>query len=288
MKRFFKILAWSVLVLAIVLVGAASLFMYKVKNGWPVSYETEPPNIIFPEGKRAVLLFSKSTGYRHNESIEAAKKVFADMASKNDWLLYHTEEGGVFNAQQLAKFSAVIFNNSTGRLLNDEQQKALEDYVTAGGNLIGIHGAGDNSHADWAWYNKNFIGVEFSHHPLDPQLQAATINLNTVSDSALVQNLPQAWQHTDEWYIFFENPRSKGFQVLYSIDGDKIIPNGNILFVKDKNFGMGADHPVAWYHTVGKGQTFYTSIGHDAKAWQQTPFIQMLENAIQAKLTAQP
>ena len=58
------------------------------------------------------------------------------------------------------------------------------------------------------------------------------------------------------------------------------MPNGNMLFTKDKNFGMGKDHPVAWSHTVGKGKTFYTSIGHDATAWQQKPFVKMLENAI--------
>ena len=33
---------------------------------------------------------------------------------------------------------------------------------------------------------------------------------------------------------------------------------------KDKNFGMGKDHPVAWYRRLEKGRTFYTSIGHDA------------------------
>ena len=52
----------------------------------------------------------------HEESIETGKKVFADMAKKNNWFLYETEEGGVFNAQQLPQFDAVIFNNSTALL----------------------------------------------------------------------------------------------------------------------------------------------------------------------------
>ena len=280
MKKFLKIFLWSIIALVLLLFGAASLFMYKVKNGWPVSYETDIPAIEFPSDRKAVLLFSKSTGYRHGESIEAAKKVFDDLARKNNWFLYSTEEGGVFNAEQLTKFDAVIFNNSTGRVLNVDQQKALEQYVEQGGNLIGIHGTGDNSHPGWDWYTTKFIGVEFSHHPLDPQLQEATVTLNPVPDSTLTQKLPAAWQHTDEWYVFSENPRTKGFQVLYSIDGEKIIPSGNIMFVKDKNFGMGKDHPVAWYHTVGKGSTFYTSMGHDAGTWKQPAFIQMLENAV--------
>ena len=279
MKRFLKILLLSLLGI-IVLVGAlAAGFVYKIKNGFPVSYETEVPAIDFPAKRTAVLLFSKSTGFRHEESIEAAKRAFEEMAGKNNWFLYSTEEGGVFNPAQLAKFDAVIFNNSTGRVLNDEQQKNLEDYVEQGGSLIGIHGAGDDSH-HWDWYEQNLIGTTFSHHPIKPQLQSATISLNAVPDSMLVQALPAAWEHMDEWYVFFENPRQKGFHVIYNIDGEKIIPGGNFLWIKDKNFGMGKDHPVAWYRATGKGRTFYTSIGHDATAWEQGPFIRMLENAV--------
>ena len=43
---------------------------------------------------------------------------------------------------------------------------------------------------------------------------------------------------------------------------------------------MGKDHPVAWCHALGKGRTFYTSMGHDATAWKQEPFVRMLENAV--------
>ncbi len=279
MKRFLKILAWTigsvVVLLGILLAG----FVYKVKNGFPVSYETEVPAITFPDNQTAVLLFSKSTGFRHGESIDAGKKVFAELAGRNSWFLYDTEAGGVFNPEQLTKFDVVIFNNSTGRVLNDEQQKALEAYVEQGGTLLGIHGAGDDSH-HWDWYEENLLGSKFSHHPLDPQLQEAEVVLNEVPDSLIVQDLPVTWKHTDEWYVFFENPRARGFNILYAIDGDKIIPNGNLLWIKDKNFGMGKDHPVAWYRPTGKGRTFYTSMGHHAATWQQEPFVHMLENVV--------
>jgi hypothetical protein len=282
MKKVLKFLLWSVvsifLLLGILLAG----FVYKIKNGFPVSYETEVPVIDFPAKKTAVLLFSKSTGYRHGESIEKGKIVFTDLAKENNWFLYQTEEGGVFNPGQLAKFDVVIFNNSTGRVLNDEQQAALEKYVVEGGNFIGIHGAGDDSH-HWDWYEKNLLGAKFSHHPLYPNLQEAEVALNIVQDSLLVVGLPNTWKLTDEWYVFLENPRAKGFNILYTIDGEKINPSGNLLWMTDKNFGMGRDHPVAWFRTTGKGRTFYTSIGHDATAWKQAPFVRMLENVVKWK-----
>jgi len=259
-----------------------SVFFYKIKYGFPVSYETDVPAIDFPANQRAVLLFSKTTGFRHGESIETGNKVFENLAAKNNWFVYSTEEGGVFNAEQLSKFDVVVFNNSTGRLLNEDQQKALELYVENGGSLIGIHGAGDFSH-HWDWYEQNLTGGLFSHHSLEPQFQETEIKLNNVSDSLLSQGLPAQWTHADEWYVFFENPRDKGFNILYTIDGEKINPDGNILFIKDKNFGMGKDHPVAWYRATGKGRTFYTSIGHDATAWKQEAFVKMLENAVSVK-----
>lgn len=99
MKKFLKILLWSIASIVVLLGLLMTGFMYKVNNGFPVSYETEAPVIDFPAGKRTVLLFSKATGFRHGESIEAGKIVFDELAKKNTWFLYSTEEGGAFNPQ---------------------------------------------------------------------------------------------------------------------------------------------------------------------------------------------
>lgn len=279
MRKVIRITLWSIASIVVVLFLLGAIFMYKVKNGFPVSYETDKPSIEVPEDKLTVLLFSKATGFRHAESIDAGKEAFQTLSSAHDWYLYSTEEGGIFNSEQLSQFDVVVFNNCTGRLLNDEQQTALEEYVNNGGRFIGIHGAGDDSH-HWQWYDDNLIGASFSHHAMDPQMQAAEVRLNAVPDSVITDGLPATWTHTDEWYVFFDSPRSNGFQILYTIDGESIKPGGNLLWIKDKDFGMGKDHPVAWYRQTGKGRTFYTSIGHDATAWKQEAFMKMLENAV--------
>ena len=279
MKKWLKILLWVVGTIFILLASLVAGFIYKVKNGFPVSYETEKPTIQFPDNQPAILLFTKTTGFRHGESIDASKKVFAEMAKQDNWFLYETESGGVFNAEQLAKFKVVIFDNSTGRVLSDEQQIALENYVENGGGLMGIHGAGDDSH-HWDWYSNNLLGTKFSHHPINPQLQETELFLEANIDSTLSKNLAKQWSHTDEWYVFFDNPRGKGFNIVYTINGEKIIPNGNMLWMTDKDFGMGKDHPVAWYKNTGKGRTFYTSIGHNAVAFNNKDFVKLLNNAV--------
>ena len=277
MKKIVKIILWSVLILVVLIVAAGSLFIYKVNNGFPVSYETDKPTLAIPANQPAILLFSKTTGFRHGESIEASKSVFQQMARRNNWFVYETEEGGVFNPAQLKQFRAVVFNNSTGRVLNDEQQQALSQYVEAGGTLLGIHGSGDGSH-HWPWYETNLLGATFSHHPLSPQLQKTDVHLETAVDSTLARTLPASWAHTDEWYVFFSQP--KNMTIVAYINGGTIIPNGNLLFIKDKNFGMGNYHPVAWYRSVGAGKTFYTSMGHSGAVWQDADFVQLVENAL--------
>jgi uncharacterized protein len=198
----------------------------------------------------------------------------------NNWFIYETEEGGVFNPEQLSKFNTVIFNNSTGEVINDEQKRILEKYVENGGSLIGIHGAGDNSH-HWDWYVQNLLGAEFSHHPIEKHIQKTDVLLDNQADNLLSYQIPTKWSHADEWYVFLENPRKKGFNILYTINGDSINPSGNMtLLASDKNFGMGKDHPVAWSKQIGKGKTFYTSMGHDETVWKDENFVKLIENGI--------
>ena len=278
MKKVGKIILYTLLGLVLLVGAAAGIFFYKITNGFPVFYVTEKPAIQFPAGKAAFLIFSKTTAFRHGESIEASLPVFSEMARRKNWFVYQTEEGGVFNAGQLKQFKAVIFNNSTGRVLNEEQQQALRQYVEAGGVLLGIHGAGDNSH-HWPWYEQSLLGTRFSHHSINPHLQKTNVHLETAVDSTLTQGLPAAWVHQDEWYVFFNQP--KGARVVSYINGNKIIPNGNMLWTKNKNFGMGHYHPVAWYRSIGKGKTFYTSMGHSQEVWQNAAFVRLVENALQ-------
>jgi type 1 glutamine amidotransferase len=278
MKKALRTNLLNATTLLLILVVIAGLYFYKIKNGFPVRFETDRPVIHFPANKPALLLFSKSTGYRHSESIDAAKIVFKQLGEQNGWFVYETEEGGVFNSEQLKSFKAVIINNSTGRLLNAEQQQAVKHYVESGGVLMGIHGAGDFSHGDWPWLQTNLIGASFSHHPLNPQLQAAQVKIEKNADSVLTSQLPASWTSTDEWYIYFSQP--KHMKIVAYINGNKIIPSGNILFIRDKDYGMGDYQPVAWYRHVGRGKTFYTSMGHSAAVWQNADFVKLIKNAI--------
>lgn len=280
MRKFFKILLYTLL--SLLILGAVSIagFIYKVKYGFPI-YETEAPTLPDFSGNFSVLLFSKTNGFNHGEAIEASLPMFDNMAQELDWDLFSTNNGAVFNPEDLAKFDVVIWNNVSGRVLNTEQRAAFQNYIETGGGFVGIHAAGDDSH-HWDWYTNKLIGAGFSHHSLDPHLQTGQLQLEVdTTFKSLAQRLPYTWEHTDEWYVFYDNPRKKGKKVLYTLDESDLHMGGNMGFlVTDKDWGMGSDHPVIWYGPVGKGKSVYTALGHTADSFREDTHKTLLQNAI--------
>ena len=57
----------------------------------------------------------------------------------------------------------MIWDSTTGDVLNDTQQAAFERYIQAGGGYVGIHSAADTEYS-WAWYGQ-LVGGYFRNHP---------------------------------------------------------------------------------------------------------------------------
>ena len=281
MKKFFKIFLLSMLGIIIILAGAMGVFIYKVTYGFPF-YDSKPPVLQATVADFSILLFNKTNGFRHGEAIEASTRAFQQMGEKHGWSVFVTENGAVFNKQQLDKFDLVIWNNVTGRVLKEEQKTAFKEYMENGGGFLGIHGAGDNSH-HWKWYEKNLLGADFSHHTMNPQFQEATMHLHCdTTVAALCHGLTKTWKRTEEWYSFFNNPADQGFKVLYTVDEKTFNPSGYIRFLaEDKDFGMGDFHPIVWYKELpGGGRTFYSALGHAGVYFEESEHLEMLRKAI--------
>jgi len=269
----------GLLILITLIIGAVFIgrFIYKVKVGF-TKYETVAHDITVPSDQPAILVISKTTGFRHGEAIDASRPMFDHLGNQNDWFIYQTEDAGIFNAEQLNQFEVVVWNNATGTVLNTEQQKLFKSYLENGGAYVGIHAAGDGSHYRWPWYQNTIICADFSHHPFENQFQSTQVNIRNIPDSTW--SIEPSWEHIDEWYVFSNQPTEKGATVMYAIDGEAIDPNGNILWVKGFESGMGKEHPVAWFKDVGKGRAFYTSIGHTRATYTAEPFVRMISHAI--------
>jgi len=278
-----KILKYSlfILLLAIIFFGfKAYKFIDRAKNGID-RFETDPVALEIDTSLYNVLVVSKMNGFEHTEAVEAAIPEFSNMAKNNSWDLHHINSGAVFNDTQLALFDVVVWNNVTGPILTETQRASFKNYILSGGGFVALHGAGDDSH-HWDWYYEDVLKTKFSHHSMNPQIQEGTLTLEVdTTYSELFEDLDEQWTIPDEWYVFFENPRAKGAKVLYTLNEANISINGSIpILAPDKDFGMGEDHPAVWYHVLGKGKVFYSSLGHNAASIQNKHHLKMLENAI--------
>ena len=210
--------------------------------------------------KNKVLVFSKTEGFRHT-SIEPGVAALKKLGTTNDFEVAAIEDADYIAEDSLKQYSAVIFLNTTGDILNDVQQADLERYIQAGGGFVGIHAATDTEY-DWPWYNK-LVGAYFESHPNVQEATLKVINHNHPS----TESLENTWTKSDEWYNF-----------------KSINPDINVLMEVDESSNEGGKngehHPISWYHDFDGGRAFYTELGHTDETYENASFLNHLLGGI--------
>ena len=200
-----------------------------------------------------VLVFSKTTGFRH-DSIPQGIAAIEALGAEHGFAVDSTEDAARFSDAALARYQVVAFLNTTGDILDAGEKAAFERYVRSGGGFVGIHSASDTEYG-WPWYGQ-LVGTWFASHP---QIQRATVHIAN-PDHPSTKGLPTAWERTDEWYNFRSNPRG-AVQVLATLD-EATYSGG----------AMGADHPIAWCHEMEGGRSWYTAMGHTQESYAEPLF----------------
>lgn len=213
-----------------------------------------------------ILVFSGTKGFRHT-SIANGKTALLKMGIEKNWKVDTTEDAKVFSGENLKQYGAVVFLNTTGNILNDQQQIAFQQYIQAGGGFVGIHSATDTEY-DWPWYN-NLVGAYFESHPKN---QTALYNVVN-KDHPAVSFMPDTLRRLEEIYNF-KSFKKELVTVLITID-EKTYTGGK----------MPDYHPIAWYHKYDGGRSFYTEWGHTTEAYTEPLFLQHIEGAIKWALT---
>ena len=210
--------------------------------------------------KMQVLVFSKTTGFRH-QSIEAGKAALAKMGKEKNFGVSFTEDAAQFTEQNLKKFHTVIFLNTTGDILNPEQQTAYERFIQAGGGYVGIHSATDTEY-DWPWYGK-LAGAWFLDHPSSPSNVQKGKFIVALKNHWATKGMPDEFERTDEFYSYKDI--SSKINVVLKIDEKSYIGGKN-----------GDDHPMSWYQEFDGGRAFYTGMGHTDETFSESLFLNHL------------
>ena len=257
---------------------AAELASEPVESTSP--YSSTPPEITEYMAQPAILVFSATKEWRHNEGIAGADRYFAELATERGYGLYTTENGAVFTPDILDRFEVIVFNNVTGDVLSPEQREAFQAWLGKGGGWIGVHGSGDASHTSWPWYDKKLIGPEFIGHPAAPQFQDATL-VSLMPEHPIMDGIPNEWQQNDEWYSFDGVPQSYGLTPLVGLDESSYSPRNDVYGdVSDLRMGpKPVDHPIIWVGEYEEARFFYSAVGHMHTAYDNEIYAKLLENA---------
>ncbi len=207
-----------------------------------------------------ILVFSKTEGFRH-ESIPEGITAFKKLGKQEGFSVTATEDAAYFAKDSLQNYGAVIFLNTTGDVLNDRQQQALQMFVESGGGFMGVHSATDTEY-EWPWYGR-MIGAYFDSHP---KIQEAELQVLDKTHPA-TGFLPDTWTRTDEWYNF----RDIQEHIKPLIMLDEASYNGG---------ENGENHPIAWYHESAGGRVFYTGGGHTKESYSDSLFTQHLQGGL--------
>lgn len=215
-----------------------------------------------PAQKNKILVFCKTAGY-HHQSIAEGKLAIMKLGADHKFGVDTSSDAAVFTKDNLKKYKAVVFLNTTGNVLDEVQQAAFEQYIRSGGGFAGIHAATDTEY-DWPWYGR-LVGAYFKSHPAT---QEAT--LDVVDDKHIsTKHLPKRWTRKDEWYNF--KWLSDSVHVTMTIDES--------TYTGDR---MGTAHPMSWYHEFEGGRAFYTELGHTKESFTtDTLYLQHLLGGIQ-------
>ena len=219
----------------------------------------------------AVLIVSKTNGWRHIEHIPHSNAVLAQIAKGLGRDSFVTENGAVFNDDQLRHFSLVILNSTSGDFLTADQYSAFARFVAAGGGVVALHSSGDNSHVA-PWYVNTIIGTRFTGHPGgQDHIQPARLTV-AEPDHPVMAGVALPWSPRDEWYSFSASPAGQGMKILARIDEDSYRPG--------QDLEMGKDHPVIWVNPDAGGRVVYSALGHTPEAYDDPNYHRILTNAI--------
>lgn len=209
-------------------------------------------NVVSAYSQERVLVFTKTAGFRH-KSIPKGVETVAKLLKAENIFPVHTEDAHYFCTDSLYQFDAVIFLNTTGNILDEQQKVAFQEFIRSGKGYMGIHAASDTEF-EWPWYGE-LVGGYFTQHP---PVQEAKIDVVDRTHLA-TKHLQEVWWHKDEWYDFRDV--QPGLHILMTLDEQSY-----------KGGTMGKFHPIAWFREFDGGRTFYTGLGHTDESYDVPNF----------------
>ncbi len=222
-----------------------------------------PASVASDDTDYTVVVYTRTTGFRH-ESITDGVALLRRLGAEENFRVVVTEMPEQF-LEELAESRVAVFLNTTEDVFDsDSERERFREFVEGGGGFVGVHAAADTEY-DWEWYGQ-LVGAYFDGHPAVQEGRVDVVDAGHPSTA----HLPDPWVRTDEWYSFTDV--QEDINVLLTLDEDS--------YDLEDAPAMGDEHPIAWYHTVGEGRSWYTGMGHTAESYEEEEFVEHLRGGI--------
>ncbi len=228
---------------------------------------TAATGVIQADATYHVLVFAKTGDGAKNPATQAGISAIQALGNQLGFRVEATRDSSHFRSvHRLSRFAAVVFLNTTGDVLNDDEQANFEEYIRAGNGFLGI-GSAVETEPDWEFFS-DLLGTRATDQA---SVQTGTIKVaDRVHDAS--KDLPEYWNHTDAWYNFEDNVRGESHvlatvvETVDALGAFAIQPSGETLNGITGGT-MGFDHPVTWCKDYVGGRSFYTALGNTAGAF---------------------
>jgi type 1 glutamine amidotransferase len=231
-----------------------------------------------------VLHYTETSGFDHGTRT-VSFSMFDQIALQLGFQINDDNTGDSFNVlDTLLQYNVIVFSNTSGNAILDPLQKSnFEQYINAGGNVIGIHAASDtyrhstangSSTGTWDFYPE-LIGASVQENPNHVN-GLPVYTMTTMQNHTLLTGMPFTWTKAEEYYYwesgYFD---SLGNQILYEVE-TTTGPNG-------LTNSYDSARATCWYRIgPSNNRIFYTSLGHDITNFtSDTLFRKLLTNALQ-------
>lgn len=230
-----------------------------------------------------ILHYTETSGFDH-QTRSVSYDMLQQLGLQYNFIVDTDSSGDAFNTSgNLQQYSVIVFANTTGdAILDSTQRNNFEQYISNGGNVIGIHSASDtyrhstangSNTGTWDFYPE-LIGASVQQNP-SHVTGTPFYNMHNVQPHSLLAGIPDPWYKAEEYYYwqygYFD---TTGNNILLKVDST-IGPNGLVN-------SYDSVRATTWYKILPTGnRVFYTSLGHSATNYTgDTLFKKLILNAI--------
>lgn len=226
-----------------------------------------------PLRPRNLLIFTLNKGYGGHPSIQHANAAFTAMGRKTG--AFKTEvssDPSVFEIESLRRFDAVLFNNTVGNCFtNGHLRRNLQEFVTGGGGLMGLHGTTvaftqwPGAVEDWPEFGY-MIGARGASHK--ESTERVWVKVEEPGHSLARMFPPAGFEFRDEFFRYPDTFSRERVRVLLSMDTEKtdLGPPGSFPHVRRAD----NDYALAWIRNYGRGRVFHSTIAHNPYVFWNT------------------